>query len=760
MIKKQDKEWNLETIIFFMKSFKCVVISRFLLTTKSNTNFHMRTIKNILLFALLLKVIIVCAQIDGDPDIGDLSAPGVFYDKFELPLDLNVWEIHNRVWGQPTNPTYQHGGVITENCYTENGYAVMRSLGDYYTGPLTGRNGKRTRIGGAMYTKQTFASGRYEVKMKALQRPNMGVLSAPWTFRSETITSADDPFAYNKALSQGANSSGGTVIINSEIDIELKGVNLANPIMKHWLTVERSAGGDTQLPVNLNDGEFHVYRWDWHTGGHGEQARVEYYVDDILYRTITQYVPYMSANMTIGNWFAWWASLDLDGSYKAPLFDTDYVYVDWLKITPFYEAEDDWFRTEGQTAYPNWVAHKIPGNIDAINFDRGGEGISYYDTSFGNTGSGPRQTENVDTTNDDGGEPSIGWGSTGEWQEYTVNVAQTGYYTATVRVSSAIADPGSFRLDIDGVNVSGTIDAITTGSWTSFQDVTINNINLTAGQHILRFNNLASGFNWSKVTFTYSAPVQDPYPNSNIPHAIPGAIVATNFDRGGEGISYYDTSSGNAGSGPRQTENVDTAYDDGGESSIGWGSTGEWQEYTINVAQTGYYTATVRVASAIADSGSFRLDIDGVNVSGTIDAVTTGSWTSFQDVVINNISLTAGQNILRFNNLASGFNWSKFNFTRTSAKFNFDETKVEEVGVESLIYTNPISDRKLNIHINKNNGTQFNLKIVTISGTVSFSIRIKSGKNQIDLPELSAGLYLMDIRNDNGYKKTEKLVIL
>ena len=62
--------------------------------------------------------------------------------------------------------------------------------------------------------------------------------------------------------------------------------------------------------------------------------------------------------------------------------------------------------------------------------------------------------------------------------------------------------PGSFRIDIDGINVAGTVNAITTGSWSNFQEVTINNISLTAGQHILRFNTVVGGFNWSKITFT------------------------------------------------------------------------------------------------------------------------------------------------------------------------------------------------------------------------------------------------------------------
>ncbi|AUP81276.1 hypothetical protein [Flavivirga eckloniae] len=129
-------------------------------------------------FLMLLLVFSVNAQIDGDPDIGDLSAPSIFYDKFEAPLHENTWKVEHRIWGQPTynGNLYLHGGVIQENCYTENGNAVMRSLEDYYNGPLTSFNGEHnTRMGAAMLTDRRFASGRFETKMKIihLKRQNI-----------------------------------------------------------------------------------------------------------------------------------------------------------------------------------------------------------------------------------------------------------------------------------------------------------------------------------------------------------------------------------------------------------------------------------------------------------------------------------------------------------------------------------------------------------------------------------------------------------
>ena len=41
--------------------------------------------------------------------------------------------------------------------------------------------------------------------------------------------------------------------------------------------------GYTDIGVNQADGAFHKYRFDWHTGDENEEARVEFYFDDVLF---------------------------------------------------------------------------------------------------------------------------------------------------------------------------------------------------------------------------------------------------------------------------------------------------------------------------------------------------------------------------------------------------------------------------------------------------------------------------------------------
>ena len=279
---------------------------------------------------------------DSDPDIGDLSAPGTFFDKFEQnTLNESVWQKEHRVWGQPANPAHQHGGVIKENVYMKEGNVVMRALGDRYTGNLRGVNNAAKRIGGVISSKERFASGRYEVKARILQKPDMGVLSAAWTFWYKEITNESHPNEFQRALAAGNVSQNGKIVLNQEIDIEVIGKDLAAPLFSNWIG-ERDEEHETKthkLTAGLNDGKYHIFRWDWHTGSETEPARVDYYIDNVLLHSSTEKVPYIASHFYIGNWFAWWAGNE-SGTYKRPDFDQAEMYVDWVKFVPFNQPND------------------------------------------------------------------------------------------------------------------------------------------------------------------------------------------------------------------------------------------------------------------------------------------------------------------------------------------------------------------------------------------------------------------------------------
>lgn len=142
--------------------------------------------------------------------------------------------------------------------------------------------------------------------------------------------------------------------------------------------------------------------------------------------------------------------------------------------------------TGGQSAYPSGVAWAIPGSIQAENFDLGGETVAYHDVETANQGGQYRTSDGVDieATTDTGGGYNVGWTRTDEWLEYTVNVATAGSYTLTERVASG-ATTGSFRIEFNGVNKTGTVIVPNTGGWQTYQNLS-QTVSLSAGTQVMR----------------------------------------------------------------------------------------------------------------------------------------------------------------------------------------------------------------------------------------------------------------------------------
>jgi endonuclease/exonuclease/phosphatase family metal-dependent hydrolase len=146
----------------------------------------------------------------------------------------------------------------------------------------------------------------------------------------------------------------------------------------------------------------------------------------------------------------------------------------------------------------------------------------------------------------------------------------------------------------------------------------------------------------AKPAVVAATPVPTPYSGS--PVAIPGTIHVENYDRGGEGIASSDRSAGNAG-GVYRSDNVDLATSSGGGYALGWTDPGEWLKYTVNVTAAGSYTANFRVAS-LGQGGTFYLEMNGTNVSGTLTIPNTGGWQSWQ-TISKTVTLAAGQQVAR-----------------------------------------------------------------------------------------------------------------
>ncbi|MCC6301294.1 MAG: carbohydrate-binding protein [Gammaproteobacteria bacterium] len=298
----------------------------------------------------------------------------------------------------------------------------------------------------------------------------------------------------------------------------------------------------------------------------------------------------------------------------------------------------------------------VPGIIQAENYDTGGANVAYSDSTNGNAGNIYRN-DGVDLWSAEGdGNYMVGATAAGEWLEYTVNVASAGSYTLNLRVATA-ASGKQLRVLANGADVTGAVAVPNTGGWTNWQTVS-RTVNLSAGQQVLRLQVDSGSFN---VDYLQLLSTSTPPPGGGqtafggTPWSLPGTIQAENYDQGGAGVAYNDTTAGNGGNIYR-SDDVDIwgAADVSGDYMVGATAAGEWLEYTVNVAQAGTYTLNLRVATA-ASNKRLRVLMNGTDVTGAITVPNTGGWTTWQ-TISRPVTLSAGQQVLRLQVDAGSFN--------------------------------------------------------------------------------------------------------
>jgi endonuclease/exonuclease/phosphatase family metal-dependent hydrolase len=287
---------------------------------------------------------------------------------------------------------------------------------------------------------------------------------------------------------------------------------------------------------------------------------------------------------------------------------------------------------------PGNPAKPLPGTIQAEDFDNGGNGSAYLDTSSGNAG-GQYRTTDVDIEACSEGGYNVGWIAAGEWLNYTVNVAAAATYNAEFRVASV--GGGSFRVMMNGNDVSGTINVPSTGGWQTWTTVR-KSVTVAAGVQSLRLafdtgNINVQAFLLASGTGEINPPANGPFRGT--PWELPGTVQAEDFDLGGSGLGYQDNSPGNAG-GAYRTTDVDVEATPNGGYTVAYTHAGEWLRYTVNVTAAGNYRLIARVASS-GTGGTFHVEVNGVNRTGAMQIPNTGSWTAYQDVVAN-VALEAG----------------------------------------------------------------------------------------------------------------------
>jgi len=402
----------------------------------------------------------------------------IWSDEFDT-FDTNTWtpligdgsQFGIPGWG---NNELQWYTGRAENVRVENGNLIIEA--------------KRDNIGGRFYSSARivtegnadFSYGRYEARIQLPSTP--GIWPAFW------MLSTDSP--YGNWPSRG------------EIDI-MESVNFADRIygtIHFGNEGEGSRTSGTSVVTGEDYGsQYAVYRLDRYPD------RMEWYLDGQLFHTAWSTTWFSGAtsnflapfeqdfhfilNVAVGGNFPG----NPDASSQFP----QRMLVDWVRV---YEFDD--VQTPLNGPIP------LPGTIEMERYDRGGQGFSFFESDEDNNGGAFRPSESVDIQASFGGGFHVGWVRPGEWIEYTVDVAGAPGATRTFDLSARVASDvsgGSFRLEVDGQDVSGTIAFDGTGGWQDFGEVA-GSVTLPTGPQVLRFVNLGNGptqeFNIDRIAFT------------------------------------------------------------------------------------------------------------------------------------------------------------------------------------------------------------------------------------------------------------------
>ncbi len=123
--------------------------------------------------------------------------------------------------------------------------------------------------------------------------------------------------------------------------------------------------------------------------------------------------------------------------------------------------------------------------------------------------------------------------------------------------------------------------------------------------------------------------------------AIPGTVEAEDFDVGG----YSDATTGNEGGAYRTDVDVDIKALGSG-FALGWMTTGEWVEYTVDVPAGGDYDVTLS-AGAVEAGRTLELSSCGTSLHAPIAVPQIAEWGDIATTTSVTIHLTSGVQVIR-----------------------------------------------------------------------------------------------------------------
>ena len=372
--------------------------------------------------------------------------------------------------------------------------------------------------------------------------------------------------------------------------------------------------------------------------------------------------------------------------------------------------------------------------LEAEDFNDGGKTYGYMDRDDTERNV-YRPTAGMTIEARAGGVYNLGSLESKEFTRYTIHVEKAGLYDVDCYVASQ-NNGGRFHLNINGVNKTGTVSVTGNGGWGDggFAKLTVPNVPFNAGENLFELRIENGGFNIDRFEFRKAQPYAGtPFKENNVP----GKIEAEDFDNGGQGVAYYDSTPTNQGGyNYRAGERVDIE-NSAGSVHISHTSSGEWIKYTLNVTVSGIYDVTIRVATGNGGSGSLSLTFDDVTEYQSLSAV-SANWNTYTTVTQHDVELMKGVHVMTMT-VGGNINidWYEFELISEIKDPPTSAAELPQSGSDDItLYPNPTTGIvNLDIHAD--------IKVYNMQG----ALLGKFFGSQVDLSAYPAGIYLLQINN-------------
>ncbi|MFN3589399.1 MAG: DUF6055 domain-containing protein [Spirosomataceae bacterium] len=150
---------------------------------------------------------------------------------------------------------------------------------------------------------------------------------------------------------------------------------------------------------------------------------------------------------------------------------------DLNQCTQSKDVQDALLRTDFLTKAKPFKSHSIPGTIQAVDFDLGGNNVGYRDAAFQSTGQGANYTNYNQgwTYRNDGvdietwtGSPTVGQITADEWLQYSIQVPNPGLYQIKLEYATT-SSSSRVHFSMDGQTLQDTLTLPATSGWSSWR---------------------------------------------------------------------------------------------------------------------------------------------------------------------------------------------------------------------------------------------------------------------------------------------------